>query len=80
LSSISVFSVGLRITRLNGSSIARYQVSSAIARDLGLQDDRALLRVDAAPSQSLTISIVLSRISPGLSARVVNACMFAIRK
>jgi len=80
LVSISVFSVGLRITLLNGMSIASRKVSSAIA---GISLCRTnVLRSGSRPtaSQSLTIPMVLARISAGFSASVVKAWTLAMRK
>ena len=78
--SISVLIVGLFMTRLNGSSIAKYHVSSAIA-GISVCSTKTL-RSGSSPtlSQSFTMPIVFSRIWSVFSAIVVKACMFATRK
>jgi len=80
LVSSSWTSVGLPMTSLKERSIAKNQVSSAMA---GTSVWRTMVeRAGSMPaaSQSFTISMVSARMSWGLSKRVVKACMLASRK
>ena len=80
LSRISSLSVGLRITRLNGSSMAKKKVSSSIA---GISLCSTMVaRVGSIPaaSQSVAMAMTSRRMSAGASLRVVKACLLAMRK
>jgi hypothetical protein len=68
------------MTRLNGISIAKKNVSSSIAGTSLWINIVLLFASMPTASQSVATSITLWRISSGLSARVVNACLLAIRK
>ncbi len=78
--SISVLSVGFRITRLKGMSMAKNHESSAIAGTSVWSVTVERSGSIPVESQSLTISSVSRRISSDRSARVVKACMLAMRK
>ena len=80
LTFISSLRVGLRITRLNGSSIENRYVSSAMAGTSVCRKMELFSGSIPMHNASRTISMESWRMESGSSARVVKACMFATRK